>query len=241
MRHYLAMILAFDDMVGQVLDYLDERGLTENTLVVLTSDHGQQGGAHGYRAVKKKMPYEESIHIPLIVRLPGMFQKGIQHDTLTAPVDFFPTLCSLCGVPIPRTVEGYDLSEAWRGKSGSFEQEAVLTMNFTGYYDHCCDGNEWRGVRTKQYSYAQWLDGRIELFDIQKDPLQLNNLAGNASARETETCLQQHLRSLMQKRHDHLHPGSYYRAWYDKYRRIIHSAFGPLGNPDNQPDCSLLE
>ena len=148
-RHYLAMILALDDMVGGILDYLERTGLADNTLVVFTSDHGSQIGAHGRGPWEKMLPYEESLHVPLIMRLPGVLEGGAVRDALVSPVDFFPSLCSLCGVGIPATVEGLDLSQAWLGAAGANEREAVGTMNFTNTYDYLLDGREWRGVGTK--------------------------------------------------------------------------------------------
>ena len=84
-RDYLAMTLALDDMVGDLLDYLDKTGKAKNTLVIFTSDHGTQGGAHGIHPSRKLSPYQESLKVPMLARLPGVFEGGIENDTLTAP------------------------------------------------------------------------------------------------------------------------------------------------------------
>ena len=154
-RHYLAMTLALDDMLGEVLDYLDRTGLADNTIVVFTSDHGTQVGAHNINPWMKKKPYEESLNIPCIMRWPGVFEGGTTSDVLTAPVDIFPPLCGLCGIPVPRTVERQDLSQAWQGVPEAFELDGILTMDCAAGYDYLKDGKEWRGVRTKQYTYAR--------------------------------------------------------------------------------------
>lgn len=239
-RHYLAMILALDDMVGELLDYLEDTGRDKNTLVIFTSDHGTQGGAKGIHPWEKKMPYEESIKVPLIMRWPGVFVGGITRDTLTAPVDFLPSLCSLCGISIPRTVEGFDLSESWQGKTDAFEQNAVLTMNFTVAYDYLIDGGEWRGVRTKKYNYSRWLNGKTELFDIQNDPFQTRNLVNEREMKQVRDKLEKKMQELMAKRNDELIPGSEYKNWFDNYRRVIRNAYGLLGDPEDSPDWSLL-
>jgi arylsulfatase A-like enzyme len=239
-RHYLAMIIALDDMVGEVLTYLDRTGRTGNTIVVFASDHGTQAGAHGIDPWQKMAPYEESIRIPLIMRWPGVLQGGLSRDTLVAPVDLFPSLCSLCGVPVPRTVEGFDLSAAWRSAPGAFEQDAVLTMGFSAAFDWLVSGNEWRGVRTKAHSYARWLDGRAELYDLERDPLQMSNLAGQAEHVRLERELEQRLRELMAARHDNLVPCTSYASWSDSYRRVIRNVHGELGHPEDPPDWSLL-
>ena len=239
-RHYLAMTLALDDMVGDLLAYLDRSGKAANTLVVLTSDHGTQVGAHDIGPWAKKMPYEESLRVPWIMRWPGTFEGGVIRDTLTAPVDVLPSLCGLCDIPSPRTVEGYDLSEAWRGRDGAFEQDAVLTMNFGAAYDYLEDGQEWRGVRTKRYAYARWLSGKVELYDLEHDPLEIHNLADLTDRRALCREMERTLQGLMACRRDGLVPSTTYRGWFDRYRRVVRNVHGPLGDPEDEPDWSLL-
>ena len=197
-------------------------------------------GAHGIRPWAKKMPYEESLRVPWIMRWPGVFEGGLTRDTLTAPVDVFPSLCGLCGIPVPRTVEGYDLSDAWGGMPGAFEQDAVLTMNFGATYDYLVDGQEWRGVRSKRHAYARWLDGRVELFDLEADPLQMRNLADAPDAAPLREDMERALQALMARRRDALGPCTGYRDWFDGYRRVVRNAYGPLGDPEQPPDWSLL-
>ena len=240
LRHYLAMTVALDDMVGEMMDYLERKGLADNTILIFTSDHGTQLGAQGLHPWLKKQPYEESLNVPMIVRWPDVFAGGGSCDVLTAPVDLMPTLCTLCDVPIPRTVEGHDLSAAWRGEPGAFEQDGVLTMNFTASYDYLDDGMEWRGVRTKDYNHARWLDGRVELFDLKDDPLEMRNLADAAEARPTREHLEQRLGELMARRGDKLVPCTDYADWFDEQRRVVRNAFGPMAHPEQTPDWSML-
>lgn len=239
-RHYLAMTLAVDDMVGEILDYLDQNGLTDNTLFIFTSDHGTQMGAHGWSPFKKKVPYEESLVVPMIMRWPGVLDGNRTCDVLTAPVDLFPSFCNLCDVPIPRTVEGYDLSAAWRNEPDAFQQNGILTMNFTAAYDYLVNGEEWRGVRTKDHSYAKWLNGQIELFDLRKDPLQMSNLAGNPEFESLEKEMESQLKELMDKRSDTLTPCTDYSNWFDEQRGVVRNVYGPLRDPEVHPDWSLL-
>lgn len=239
-RDYLAMTVAVDDMLGDLMRYLDESGLAENTLLIFTSDHGTQMGAHGWPAWNKKLPYEESLRVPMIARLPGSFEGGGERDVLTAPVDLFPTLCGLCDVPAPRTVEGVDLSDAWLGTPGASEQDAVLTMNFTKAYDYLVDGEEWRGVRTQTHIYTRWLNGLTELFDLEADPLQMTNLADDPASSDLCVSLGAQLDALMAARGDALAPCTDASDWYDEQRRIVNNAYGPLGDPEAPPDWSLL-
>ena len=246
-RHYLAMTLAVDDMLGDLMTYLEKTERVENTLLVFGSDHGTQGGAQGVNFWAKKKPYEESIKVPLIMRLPGVFEDNRTCDTLTSPVDIFPSLCGLCGIQPPRTVEGYDLSDSWRGEADAFEQEAVLTMNFGATYDYLVDGDEWRGVRTKTHSYARWLDGKRMLYDINADSLQMNNLIDNPELQSNTSSsaladeMEKTLTDLMNARNDKLQPATSYTDWYDAQRRIVRNAHGPLGDPEDEPDWSLLK
>jgi len=100
------MVLTVDDMLGEILEYLDRTGKAANTLLIFTSDHGTEMGAHGMPPWRKTMPHVESMRVPFVARLPGVLPAGGTRDTLVAPVDLFPTLCGLCGIPVPRTVEG---------------------------------------------------------------------------------------------------------------------------------------
>ncbi len=238
-RHYLAMVRAVDKMVGRVLDHLDRTGRADDTIVVFASDHGTQAGAHGVHPWLKKHPYEESINIPGIVRYPGAIKPGTQSDVLFGMPDFFPSLCGLAGIPVPRSVEGRDLSDALRGQSVA-EQEGLLLMNFSKHYDWFKDGAEWRGVRTKGTSYTEWLDGTVQLFDLVDDPLQQRNLAGEADYRALEAASQEALRALQQQRGDELVASTAWKHWLDEQRRVVRNAHGELSHPESVPDWSLL-
>jgi arylsulfatase A-like enzyme len=239
-RNYLAMILALDEMLGKLLDKLEAMGELDNTIFVFTSDHGTQGGAHADRWWNKKHPYEESLRVPCVVRLPGRERAGTTSDALTAPVDFIPTLCGLCDLPVPRSVEGYDLSAAWKGAADGMGQDAVFCMNFGSRTDYYEDGNEWRAVRTREWQYTEWLDGRVELYDLVNDGLQQTNLADDGAHRETRQALAERLRQFQRARGDEMLPGSAYAAWVDEQRRVIRNGYGELGHPEDTPDWSLL-
>jgi arylsulfatase A-like enzyme len=248
-RHYLAMTAAVDDMVGALLSDLDRAGRAADTLVVFTSDHGTMGGGHGFDPWCKKQPYEESIHVPLAARLPGKLRSGTTCDALVAPVDLFPTLAGICGVPVPQCVEGMDLSAAWLAQPGASRQDAVLTMDFTTHPDLPVGPNDprrrpyyepWRGVRTPRHHLIRWLDGRTALFDLERDPYQLDNLAGRAVHAALQASLERQLDALLAKRGDRLQCSSKYADWFDSRRRIVRNAFGPLPHPDSPPDWSLF-
>ena len=143
-------------------------------------------------------------------------------------------------VPIPKTVEGMDLSEALLGKENAPEQEAVLTMNFSNAYGYLKEGRQWRGIRTQTDSYTRHYDGRIELFDLEKDPLQMDNLAlGNASNQRIKE-LEKILQKKLKERGDTFCECGTLRHWFDSERRVVANAFGPLPHPETAPDWANL-
>ncbi len=252
-RHYLAMILAVDEMLGKVLDHLESRAQLDNTIFVFASDHGTQGGSQGVNPWSKKNPYEGSIHIPAIISYPPKIAANTRSDTLLGMVDIFPTICELAEIPIPATVEGDSISSSLATKANGLssktfhpttepqaERKSLFLMNFSKYFDWFQDGAEWRGVRTKTHMYCQRLDGREELYDLASDPLQMNNLVGSEDAgilAEMQNLLRQH----QTERNDELVPCSQWACWLDEQRRVIRNASGPLDHPETPPDWQLLK
>lgn len=249
-RDYLAMVLAVDDMIGNVMTYLEEKKLLDHTIVVVTSDHGTQMGAHiqvptdGTAAWAKRRPYEESIRVPLFIRLPKGVGANTRRNAIVAPIDMLPTLCGLTDVTVPRTVEGYDLSDMVLDRAGAFEQDAVYLMNFSNF-DYSPDwipvaGNEWRGVRTLDYTYVKWRTGKEELYDLKKDPLQMYNCMDTEAYAEQSRDARERLQKFMERYQDDIHPCTYYRNWLDSERRIVRNAYGELSDPESIPDWSML-
>ena len=152
-------------------------------------------------------------------------------------VDFFPTLCGLAGLPIPRSIEGVDKSALVRGGYAEHEDSAFI-MNFSKWFDWFQDGAEWRGVRTKTHTYAEWLNGKTELYDLVADPLQIQNLAGTNSVEEAP--LQELLHMHQSRRNDELVACTAWKHWLDDQRRVVRNAFGELSHPESEPDWSLL-
>ncbi len=183
LAQYYGQILNLDHNIGRVLDFLDENKLAENTLVVFFSDHGDLMGSHGM--FNKSVPLEESIHIPLIMRLPGRIPEGRTIDDLISGVDIFPTTAGLCEVPRPPEVQGLDLSGAACGKGG-LRQEEVL-IQWLGKARYGFDDYAYRAIRTKNYTYAvASIPERCYLFDNCADPFQQHNLYGQAESTTLE-------------------------------------------------------
>lgn len=170
---YYAHVSALDHNVGRLMAALDRLGLADDTIVIFSSDHGDMLWAHGRR--NKQQPYEESIHIPLIVRWPGHLPAGRVEDLLIGVSDHTPTLLGLAGVPAPATMNGLDLSGRLLGEDAPAPTSVFI--NEYASFDQAQAWQPWRGVRTPRYTYARWQQGGALLFDNETDPYQTHNLA----------------------------------------------------------------
>ncbi len=170
LREYYAMTTSLDHCVGRISDALDEAGVSEDTIVVFTSDHGDMLGSQGHRL--KQRPWEESINIPFIIRHPRKIKGGQRRDWIVSSVDVMPTLLGLCDVSIPSEVQGQDYSSTFVGESRE-ERDAAFLFNV---HAGAGPGTDWRGIRTKAWTYAYHVSGDWVLYDLKNDPYQLNNL-----------------------------------------------------------------
>jgi arylsulfatase A-like enzyme len=149
LQDYMATITAVDEGVGRVLDYLEESGLSDNTLVVYTSDQGFYLGEKGW--FDKRFMYEESLRMPLLMQLPGVIQPGIIIDAMVQNLDFAQTFLDLAGAG--------EFTEGMQGKSfkglldGSMDDENFRDAVYYHYYDfpafHMV--KKHYGIRTKRY------------------------------------------------------------------------------------------
>jgi len=239
-RHYLAMTLAVDEMLGRLMDYLDAKGLSDNTILVFASDHGTQAGSQGVNPWSKKNPYDASVKVPGIIRHPGKITAASRSAQLVNMVDWFPTLCDLAGVPVPRSVEGNSIVAGLDNTSLDGVNNAAFLMNFSKYFDWFENGAEWRGIRTRDYLYASWLNGREELYDLAEDPMQMKNVFSDPGQKPSLTNMKELLFEHQQKRRDQLVQCTDWKHWLDDQRRVVKNAFGELSHPESTPDWSLL-
>lgn len=195
---YYAMITAVDEQIGRILKSLDELGLAEDTIVLVSSDHGDMLGSQGMRL--KRKPWEESIRVPGIVRFPGRAPAGRASDALFSHVDFAPTLLSLCGVDIPADMQGADLSPLILGKADA-APDSVFFQIFGPYQSGGVRAG-WRGIRTGRYMYARYEDEPWVLYDLERDPYELVNLVADPAAAEIRTELEARLDAWMNKTGD---------------------------------------
>ncbi|WP_435020611.1 sulfatase family protein [Tundrisphaera sp. TA3] len=172
--HYYAAISAVDDQVGRLIKALDDSGRGRDTIVMLTSDHGDMLGSQGERL--KRKPWEESIRVPGIVRYPAGIKPGRVTDAFLSHVDMAPTLLALCGIAAPGDMQGADLSGVVLGREGAASPDSVFFQLFVPYAsDHV--PHPWRGVRTEHFMYARSEDGPWVLYNIKADPYERSNMA----------------------------------------------------------------
>ncbi|MEN9402716.1 MAG: hypothetical protein RL091_1419 [Verrucomicrobiota bacterium] len=173
---YFAAVTGVDEQFGRLLATLDRLNLTDDTIVVFTSDHGDMMGSQGL--MSKPYPYEEAFSIPMIVRWPGRIAAGRTDDLLLGTADLMPTLLGLMGeqANIPRQVQGVDYSSILLGREGVARPESA-------FYLDSSDGGH-RGVRTHRHTFTlgQGRNGEppVLLYDNHADRYQLNNLAAQS-------------------------------------------------------------
>jgi arylsulfatase A-like enzyme len=170
MHKYIRCIAGNDDNLKRVLDYLDRRNLTGNTVVVYTSDQGYWLGQHGL--YDKRLILETSVRMPFLIRYPELIEPGSVNTDLCINVDIAPTLLELAGVDVPEAMQGRSMVPLLRG-------EAVPDWRESQFYAYWGTPPYHYGIRTDRYTYVRIKGHPPELFDRLKDPEQRHNVAGN--------------------------------------------------------------
>jgi arylsulfatase A-like enzyme len=196
MRDYLACIRSVDENVGRVLDYLEENGLTENTLVVYTSDQGFYMGEHGW--FDKRFMYEESLRTPLLMRLPKGYSAKGEITELVQNIDYAPTFLDFAGVEIPAEIQGKSIKPL-------LSEEKNLKWRDGIYYHYYEFPNEHMvkkhyGIRTDRYKLIHFYDDidEWELYDLENDPTEMNNLIHSAEHTKIIAELKNNLKELQE-------------------------------------------
>lgn len=171
---YCRTIRSVDDQIGRVLDYLEESGLMDNTLIVYTSDQGFLLGEHGL--YDKRFMYEESFRTPLVMRLPG----GVRGDIaeMVQNIDYAPTFLELAGVAVPDDIQGVSLLPLLRGEHPAGWRRSL----YYHFYEYPAEHMVRRhyGVRNDRWKLIHFYNDidQWELYDLQEDPHELRNLYG---------------------------------------------------------------
>lgn len=200
MRDYAKVVKTLDDNVGRVLDYLKEKGLDKNTLIVYTSDQGFYMGEHGW--FDKRFMYEESMRTPLVMKLPEGFRRKGDIDALVQNIDFAPTFLELAGVEVPDDIHGESLIPLLKGQTPDDWRKSLYYHFYEFPGEHMVKRHY--GIRTERYKLIRFYDDIDvwELYDLQNDPSEMNNLYGTEGYEELAEELKDGLRTLQEKYND---------------------------------------
>ncbi len=195
LHDYLGCIKGVDDSVGRLLRYLDDEGLAENTIVIYTSDQGFYLGEHGW--FDKRWIFEESLRTPLLVRWPRVVKPGSVNKDLVSNLDFAETFLDVAGVEIPSEMQGRSLQPILRGQTPADWRKSF----YYHYYEYPGPHNVQRhdGVVTDRYKLVHFYEPSAnywELFDLQKDPLELRSVFDQPEYAQTQQDLTRDLERL---------------------------------------------
>ena len=196
-KNYLRCVKAVDENVGRLLDYLDEKGLAENTVVIYSSDQGFYLGEHGW--FDKRWIYEESLRTPLIIRWPGVAQPGSQNRDIVSNLDYAETFLGIAGAPVPGDMQGRSLVPLLRGHKPKDWRKSF-------YYEYFESGghgvSNHYGVIDRRYKLIHFKDQGLdewEMYDRQEDPRELTSVFGRTDYRKTQSRLEKELARLRQE------------------------------------------
>ena len=186
LRAYYAAITFMDAQVGKLLDAVDRLKLSDNTIIVLWSDHGYNVGQHGQWM--KQSLFENSARVPLLISVPGGV-KGKTSGRTVELLDIYPTLAELCGLTPPQALQGKSLIPLLKNPNAKWDKAAYTQVRRNQIFG--------RSVRTERYRYTLWDEGRAgeELYDHEKDPDEFHNLAKSSD----HTSIRNELAALLKK------------------------------------------
>lgn len=169
---YYGCVEWIDDAIGRIIDTLNFLNLRKNTIIVYASDHGEMAGSKG--AWQKSVFFDESVKIPLIFSWPDQIRTNIVDDSLVELIDLFPTFCEFAGIPIPENLDGLSLVDNLCNgmsvkRNAAFSESVVLKVP---EHAGCM-------IRTKKYKYNYYLIGSHELYNLENDPEEQENLIDN--------------------------------------------------------------
>jgi arylsulfatase A-like enzyme len=183
-RRQILTLFALDRNVGNIVTKLQEMGQLDNTAIFYISDNGMQWGEHRLSA-DKAAEYEESVRVPFAMRYPPLVSKPFIENHLVGNIDIAPTIYDLAGVSIPTPMDGTSLVKLLTG--GAWRDDLLIeSWPERGY---------WAGIRTDRYVYVETQDDMSELYDLQADPFELNNLINDPQYQSVITDLKAKLQT----------------------------------------------
>lgn len=201
-KNYYSGLAAVDDNIGRVMNFLETSGQLDDTVILVSSDHGYFLGE--WRCFDKRFMHEPSLRTPTMIRYPREFRAGTKVDEMILNLDFAPTLLELAGVPIPASMQGRSLVNLSQRTEKQWRSDWLYE-----YFDY--PGAEQvrphRGVRTTRYKYIHYFlaPEEHELYDLQVDPEERNNLFGKPAYGDVQRNLAARLEELRRETEDHTH------------------------------------
>ena len=216
-RDRMEMMTGVDESVGALLEVLDRRGELDDTVFIVTSDHGYFYGEHGLDA-HRRLAYEETARIPLLIRYPTEFEPGSTEDAITLNIDVAPTVLAMAGLDFDHA-QGVSLLPLSRGVPTVWRTSFIIEHHTDppGYLSGSFDSPDsaprqvsqfirlsdmgYKAVRGERYKYIQYtdLDGMDELYDLHADPYELDNIAGSPQAQSILAQMRAELARLLQE------------------------------------------
>ena len=224
LQGYYAHATATDEAIGSLLTKIKELKLSDNTIIVFSSDHGEMMGAHGVKPFVKQLAWDEAARVPFLISYPaiGKHKGKVVNAPLTTP-DILPSLLGLTNIEIPKDIEGENLSELIKNPDPNADR-AALIMNVAPFGSNFKD-EPYRAIRTKQYTYAVTPEGPSMFYDNIKDPFQQNNLLGQPQLQDIQNDLDAKLQQQLKNIGDEVRPRAYYmKKWnyvFDEKRNAI--------------------
>ena len=196
-KDYLACVKSVDDNIGRVLTYLKENNLEDNTIIVVTSDQGFYLGDHGF--FDKRFIYEESLRMPFMVKYPRIIKEGSVNEDIITNIDFAPTLLELAGITTTQKMQGTSFVPVLEGNTPKDWQDAMYYHYYEFPFWHHVQPHY--GIRTQKYTLAHFYYNIDvwELYDLEKDPNQMNNIYNDPNYASTIAELKVKLKNLMVK------------------------------------------
>jgi arylsulfatase A-like enzyme len=190
MQDYLATVQSVDDNIGKLLNFLDSEGLTQNTMVIYTSDQGFFLGEHGL--YDKRFMYEESLRMPFLVRWPAVIAPGSSSDEIGLNVDFAETFLDAAGLPVPADMQGHSLLPLMEGKRPGDWRTSMYYRYYHDPGDH--NTRAHYGVRTRTHKLIYfWKKDQWELYNLVDDPMEMHNLYGQPAQEKITAALKAEL------------------------------------------------
>jgi arylsulfatase A-like enzyme len=217
-KDYLACVKSVDDNIGRLLDYLDAHQLSENTMIVLTSDQGFYLGEHNF--FDKRFIYEESLRMPFILKYPKRVRPGSINTDVIANIDFATTFLDIAGITTDQKTQGRSFAAALDEKSDKDWRQSMYYHYYEFPFWHHVQPHY--GIRTSDYTLAHFYYNidQWELYDLKKDPQQMNNLIDDPNYTAVLASLKKELNDLRQSYGD--------AHGLEEYRKITDTDFGRI-------------